>query len=143
MSLTRLILSAIKVDLVKRQNLALILLRIYLAAMMIIHGVTRITVGGVEPFGEFLTISGFPFGFYLAWAISIFEIGGGIILVSGYFAYVLSLIFVAELIMGIILVHAKEGWFVVGLGRNGMEYSVLLIVSFLIIAFSSFGKSKE
>ncbi|HKJ16853.1 MAG TPA: hypothetical protein VJ984_05875 [Xanthomonadales bacterium] len=33
--------------------------------------------------------------------------------------------------VGIVLVHAPEGWFVVGLGRNGMEYSVLLIVCLL------------
>jgi len=29
---------------------------------------------------------------------------------------------------GIALVHAPAGWFVVGLGRNGMEYSILLII---------------
>ncbi len=40
-----------------------------------------------------------------------------------------SLIYLA----GIVLVHAREGWFVVGHGRNGMEFSVLLIVSLLVI----------
>ena len=30
--------------------------------------------------------------------------------------------------MGLILMPLPAGWFVVGLGRNGMEYSVLLIV---------------
>ena len=36
--------------------------------------------------------------------------------------------------MGILLVHAPEGWFVVGAGRNGMEYSVLLIASLALVA---------
>ncbi|NOT35288.1 MAG: hypothetical protein HOP12_14180 [Candidatus Eisenbacteria bacterium] len=30
-------------------------------------------------------------------------------------------------------VHAKAGWFVVGAGRNGAEYSVLLIVALLCV----------
>ena len=33
------------------------------------------------------------------------------------------------------MVHAKAGWFVVGAGRNGMEYSVLLIVCLLALAW--------
>ena len=32
------------------------------------------------------------------------------------------------LITGIVMVHGREGWFVVGGGRNGVEYSVLLII---------------
>ncbi len=35
--------------------------------------------------------------------------------------------------MGIVLVHAPAGWFVVGHGRNGMEYSVLLIAALLCV----------
>jgi putative oxidoreductase len=31
------------------------------------------------------------------------------------------------LIAGIVMVHYPEGWFVVGGGRNGMEYNFLLI----------------
>ncbi|WP_158765204.1 hypothetical protein [Terricaulis silvestris] len=30
--------------------------------------------------------------------------------------------------LGAVLVHYPDGWFVVGAGRNGMEYSVLLLV---------------
>ncbi len=122
----------------RHKHLAIVVIRIFLAATMIIHAVARINAGGVAPFGEFLTISGFPLGFYLAWAITIFEIVGGIVLAVGYFVPVLALIFAIQLIMGIVLVHAKEGWFVVGLGRNGMEYSVLLIVSLLAIAFAHY-----
>jgi putative oxidoreductase len=31
------------------------------------------------------------------------------------------------------MVHAPEGWFVVGLGRNGAEYSVLLIACLMCV----------
>ncbi len=37
--------------------------------------------------------------------------------------------------MRLILVHLPAGWFVVGLGRKGMEYSVLLIIALLCVGF--------
>ena len=33
------------------------------------------------------------------------------------------------------MVHMPAGWFVVGLGRNGMEYSVLLIACLAMLAY--------
>ncbi len=123
-----------------RQEIALTVLRIVAAILMLVHGIARITLGLVDDFGEFLTISSFPIGFYLAWAITIFEIAGSIVLASGFFASILSIIFAIHLTAGIFLVHLKEGWFVVGAGRNGVEYSVLLIIIFLIIAFSHWKK---
>lgn len=126
-------------DLARRHHIALVLLRVFLAAIMIIHGIARISAGGVTPFGEFLTTNGLPVGFYLAWTITVFEIVGGLALAFGYFAWVLAVLFALHLLVGIILVHAKEGWFVVGSGRNGVEYSVFLLVSFLLVAFSHYG----
>lgn len=37
---------------------------------------------------------------------------------------------------GAVLVHYPAGWFVVGAGRNGMEYSALLIVGLLAVAWA-------
>ena len=42
--------------------------------------------------------------------------------------------FAFQLAMGIYLIHGRIGWFVVGAGRNGMEFSVLLLVCLLVIA---------
>jgi putative oxidoreductase len=126
-----------------KQQTALNILRFYLALTMIIHGGARIYADGVAPFGEFLNMQGFPLGFYLAWSITIFEILGGITMIIGYFVPLLAISFAFQLVMGIILVHAPNGWFVVGLGRNGMEYSVLLIISFLALAFANLGKSEN
>jgi len=110
--------------------------RIAVACFMLIHGITRIKHGSVGGFGEFLEGYGFPLGFYLAWTITIFEIAGTVSLMFGYFVTVISLLFALELVVGIVLVHAANGWFVVGGGTGGMEYSVLLIVCFLLIAVS-------
>ena len=44
--------------------------------------------------------------------------------------------FAAELVAGIVMVHARAGWFVVGSGRNGVEYSVVLIVSLTAVGWT-------
>jgi putative oxidoreductase len=73
----------------------------------------------------------------LAWLITIVEIVGTPALAAGILVRPLSLYFAAQLAMGILLVHGPEGWFVVGLGGNGMEYSSLLIAVFLALAWAS------
>jgi putative oxidoreductase len=126
-----------------RRQTVLSLLRIVAAILMLAHGVARIYLGTVDDFGKFLTQASFPLGFYLAWAITLFEVFGSLALAAGYYASILSLIFAVHLFAGILLIHLKEGWFVVGgAGTNGAEYSVLLIAVFLTIAVAEFGRSK-
>lgn len=118
----------------------LAIVRFAAAAMMVIHGVSRIRSGGVTPFGEFLSQNHLPLGTALAWTITVVEIAGGVSLAAGRFVRPLCAWFVLQLLAGIVLVHGREGWFVVGLGRNGVEYSVLLIVCLLAVAYGTPGR---
>jgi uncharacterized membrane protein YphA (DoxX/SURF4 family) len=59
---------------------------------------------------------------------------GAPLLAYGVLVVPLCAYFVAQLTAGIAMVHAEQGWFVVGLGRNGVEYSVLLVVCLVAIA---------
>jgi putative oxidoreductase len=119
----------------------LLVLRIVVASLILIHGLYRALGGGVDPFGQFLSAVGFPLGTPIAWAITLLEIVGSVALAAGFRVRLLSLYFAAELTMGIILVHLREGWFVVGGGRNGVEYSVLLIAIFLVLAWTGGGQA--
>lgn len=121
-----------------RKSTALILLRVVLAALMFVHGAARISTGTVDDFGAFLGSQGFPLGFYIAWAITLFELIGSVMLAVGYYTWIIAVLFVVELGLGIALLHWKQGWFVVGVGTNGMEYSALLIASFLAIAYAEY-----
>ena len=114
----------------------LVVLRVALGLLLGIHGVYRALAGGVEPFGSFLTASGLPLGLAVAWLITVFEAFGSLLLVAGRFLSVVIPGFLLILSAGIVMVHAREGWFVVGGGRNGTEYSVLLIVALLVVLFS-------
>lgn len=122
-------------------QLALAAVRVAAAATMVIHGVTRLSLGTVSDFDGWLASFGFPS--YTAWGITFFEILGGLILIWGKkWVPALCTIFSIQLIMGIVLVHAREGWFVVGAGRNGMEYNVLMIICFASTAVANW-KRKE
>lgn len=116
---------------------ALLVFRIVVSGLLIAHGTIRIIAGTVDGFGEFLNSKGFIIGPAIAWFLTIFEIAGGLIMASGYFVRWIAAVFIIEHCFGIILVHAPNGWFVVGYQSGGVEYSVLLIFSLLLIAASA------
>ena len=118
---------------VDRSTLGWTVSRVCLAGLIAAHGWARWWVGGVEPFGGWLEGQGFPFGLAIATAITAYEILGTPLLALGRFVPALTAGYAAIYAVGIVLVHAPAGWFVVGLGRNGAEYSVLLIVALLCV----------
>lgn len=123
-----------------RQSLTCI--RIAVATVMIIHGVYRATQEGfVAGFGGFLESQGLPFGVAVAGAITAWEIIGGVLLALGRWTRLLAIGFAVELGGGLLMVHAREGWFVVGGGRNGMEFAAILIVIMLAIAWDGHSAS--
>ncbi len=114
------------------QKAGVILMRLTLAIIMVIHGAFRASqTGYVAGFGGYLTESGIPFGDIIAWILTLVEIFGGFMLAAGFNVVPLCVWFIIQLLVGIKMVHFQEGWFVVGGGRNGMEYSVVLILGFL------------
>ncbi len=123
-------------DLTSRDR-PLIALRIAVACLLGVHGFYRAISGGVSGFASFLTSTGFPLALSLAWTITVFEMAGSLCLLAGRFVRVVIPGFVLILSIGIALVHAREGWFVVGGGRNGVEYSLLLITTLLVLYASS------
>ena len=116
-----------------RSRLAWLALRLLLAILIAVHGWARLLADAVDPFGVFLDTVGFPIGLAFAYAVTAIEIVGSVAFAAGRFVAPLALTFSSIYAMGIALVHAKAGWFVVGLGRNGAEYSVLFIVCLLCV----------
>ncbi|MGG9964643.1 DoxX family protein [Ferruginibacter sp. SUN106] len=110
------------------------LLRVAIGLIMVSHGIARLSLGTVNEFGELLDIKGLPAGVFIAWTVTILEILAGLILASGHLVRIICLWFILQHIFGIILIHAGNGWFVVGSQTGGIEFSALLIVCLIVIA---------
>jgi putative oxidoreductase len=106
-----------------------LVLRIILAAVFFMHGIPSIVTGAVNDFGNlYLNEMGFaPIGLPLAWMIKLSHVACAVLLILNRYIRVAALITIPILVAGIIMIHAAEGWFVVGAGRNGVEFNVLSI----------------
>ncbi len=114
-----------------------LLLRISTAIILLTHSLVSIFNNGVNDFGNlYLNEIGFaPFGVAIAWSIKISHVVAAILLLLNRYIKLASIVTIFVLIMGIIMIHFKEGWFVVGFGRNGVEFNFLLICVLLTIMF--------
>jgi putative oxidoreductase len=116
-----------------RSRTAWLCLRILVAGLIAAHGWMRFLGGGVVPFGEWLDSQHVPLGLAVATAITAIEVLGTPFYAAGWTVPALSGVYASIYAAGIAMVHAREGWFVVGAGRNGAEYSVLLIACLLCL----------
>lgn len=119
-----------------RSEQGLRIIRIVIALIMIIHPLHRTYNGNVTGFGEYLDSIGYPFGVAVAWLITITQIIGSLALIFGKFIVPFSILNIGIFLVGIVLVHYPDGWFVVGGGTNGMEFSFALIACLLGIVWA-------
>lgn len=106
-----------------------LILRIAVAIILLTHSIPSIVSGSVNDFGKlYLDQVGFaPVGLYLAWAIKLSHVAAAVALVINRYIVPAVIGTILILAAGIIMIHGKEGWFVIGGGRNGAEYSFLTI----------------
>ena len=121
----------------RRIVLGATLMRVAAASVFVAHGVARAAHGTVGNFGSFLESWGFPAGAGVAWAITLVEMAGGLVLAAGVAVVPLCVWFAVQIAAGITMVHAQHGWFVVGHGRNGAEYSALIIATLAAVALTN------
>ncbi len=123
------------------------LLRFGVAIIFLSHSLHGIFTGNdVNDFGNlFLNKIGFsPFGVFIAWGVVISQTITSLLLIANKVLKISCIINIIILIFGIITVHFKEGWYVVGAGRNGMEFSfILIVVLFTIIISDKRLKNKQ
>ncbi len=113
------------------------LLRLAVAIILLMHSIPGMFNNGINDFGNFyLNEIGFaPLGIPLAWAIKLSHLVAAVCLLLNKYVKPAAIITILILITGIIMVHFKEGWFVVGGGRNGAEFNFLLIFVLLTLIF--------
>lgn len=115
-------------------RLALDLLRVTTAALFMAHAATRIVKGTVPQFAAFLATRGLPFPTAVVWLVTAAELVAGLAMISGRrVRWAAAALFVVGT-AGIVLIHARLGWWVGEHGTGGSEYSVALLVMLLVVA---------
>lgn len=113
---------------------SLVVLRVAVAVFFMAHAAVRVVNGSIPGFGAFLEQRGWPQGVLLVWGITLYELAGGASMALGWRTRWMALGLFVIAAMGIVIIHARLGWFVGEHGSGGMEYSLSLMVSLLVIA---------
>jgi putative oxidoreductase len=103
-------------------------LRAGLGIMFISHAYLKLAVFTVPGFAAFLGQVGFP-GF-LAWPIILAELIGGIAILTGFYARIVS-VALLPVLLGALLVHAPNGW-VFNAPNGGWEYPAFLVLAAVV-----------
>jgi putative oxidoreductase len=121
----------------RRPETGLKIVRVAIGLIIGVHAVHGlVNSAATNGFGGYLGSLGFPFGVALAWLIQIGQFCSCIGLIIGRLVIPSCIFLLVILIVGIRLVHFSSGWFVVGAGRNGMEYSITLVACITAILWA-------
>ncbi len=120
-------------------DLGLAILRVVVGVIFIAHGAPKI-FGGMEGTAGFFGSLGIPLPIVAAWMISLLEFLGGIALIAGFLVTPVALLLTTHMLIGILLVHAANGFYVVGPeAQGGVEFNLLLGASLLMLVFGGPG----
>ena len=119
------------------------IIRVAVALMLSVHAIHGLMFPAkLSGFGNYLSSVGFPLGIALAWAIMFVQLGSSVALFFNRFVVPACICHIIVLVTGIILIHADDGWFVVGPGRDGVEYSVMLIACLTAVLWAHWPKKQ-
>lgn len=121
-----------------RAPAGLAILRIAVGVIFLTHGIPKL-LGGVPGTADFLGQLGIPAPTIAAWAVTLLEVGGGLLLILGVLVVPVAILFIIHMSVGLVLVHLPEGWYVVGPGQGGAEFNVLLIAANLALVLGGAG----
>jgi putative oxidoreductase len=116
----------------KRLDIALLVLRLVLAAVFITHGYSKLFHMGIGGVTGFFTSIGVPLPGVAAPFVAVLEFVGGIALLLGAFTRVAAFLLACDMLGAIILVHAKNGYAApkgveAVLGNFGMAVAIALL----------------
>ena len=124
--------------------LGLLILRVGAGLVFFLHGWQKVFGHDISFVKEMLTMAGWSLPDGLLWVVAIVELVGGIALLSGYFARPAGFVLALEMVVAVILFHAREGFFIVAVPNVplafGFEYHVTLITSLLCVGFAGPGR---
>jgi len=132
-------------------DLALLLLRLGLGAVMWAHGAQKLLglFGGHGPQGFVRLVGTLGMPASMAWLVIAVEFFGGIAIALGVLSRLAALGFTVTMAVGIVKLHWANGFFMNGPGGPGYEYPLLLaVVAFVLLLtgpgrYALFGRTQK
>ena len=118
------------------QEYAALILRVSLGIMFIAHGLLKIMVFTLPGAAGFFESVGFPG--WMAYVVAYAEVGGGLLLISGFAVRAVSIALI-PILLGATYVHFGAGWVFSNEG-GGWEYPAFLTVATVVQALLGPGK---
>ena len=122
------------VQIVRNGHIAVDLVKLVVCAIIFTHGVHRYLYGEIGPLGDALARFGFPFPSAQAQLVNLAETGGVLLIALGILVRTMCAVLVVIFATGIALIHSHLGFFIIGPGEGGWEFSALLIACFTAVA---------
>ena len=119
----------------QNHDLALLILRLALAAVLLYHGIPKLMnfstfVGGFQSMG----IPAPALSLALA---TLAEVGGGLLILLGIATDIAGILVVIDMLAAIVLVHLRNGFDV---GKNGWEHPFTILAMALTVALAGPGR---
>lgn len=113
------------------------LIRLAVALIILMHPVHGyFHLENIPRFGEYLSSLGFPVGGALAWAVLLTQTAASLLMLAGRLVVPACAAHAVVLLTGIVVFHYPLGWYVVGPGEGGMEFSVLMLACLAAVAWA-------
>ena len=122
---------------VSRRTLGTDILRLVLCAILFTHGSYRLLHGDAPLLGHLLQDEKIPAPYLSAYLVCLAETGGTLLIALRLMVLPVSCILIGIYATGIYLFHGPSGFFVVGPGENGWEYSLLLITCLVVTTWEN------
>ncbi|MBS3155800.1 DoxX family protein [Candidatus Woesearchaeota archaeon] len=120
----------------KYNDWAPLLLRLALGAVFIVHGAQKL-FGGITGTTGFFDSVGIPLAGVFAVVVALVEFLGGIALVLGVLTRYASLLLAINMLVALLVVHLKNGFFV---SNSGFEFVLVLLAGSLALLIRGPGK---
>jgi putative oxidoreductase len=119
----------------RQLNVALTLLRVVVGAIFIAHGGQKLFVFGLDGVAGGFASMGVPMAGILGPFVAFVEFLGGIALVTGLLTRLASFGLASTMVVAILLVHVKQGFF----NPGGVEFPLSLLASTIALVLTGPG----
>lgn len=120
----------------KSQSLGLAVLRIVVGIIFLAHGYQKLFKFGFHGVTGMFGHLGVPIPAVFAVIVTLVEFVGGILLITGLATRIPSILIAIDMVVAILLVHAKHGFFNL---NGGFEFPLVLLAATICLALAGGG----